>query len=106
MSGESKPRGIVYLMYHELELPGRALCDSEAGYVRYIVGEADFKSQMLWLREGGWSGLSIRQAMAGINSSSVVITFDDGAETDLITAAPILKDAGFMATFYITTGFL
>lgn len=97
---------VVYLMYHELELPGRALCDSDPGYVRYIVSEADFKSQMKWLKEQGWKGCSVTQALPGASSPSVVITFDDGAETDLITAAPILKDAGFGATFYITTGFL
>ena len=27
----------VCLMYHELELPGRAMCHAEAGYVRYVV---------------------------------------------------------------------
>jgi len=28
---------IVFLMYHELELPGRKLSQSEPGYVRYIL---------------------------------------------------------------------
>ena len=97
---------IVYLMYHELELPERSPCDPDPGYVRYVVSAADFKSQINWLKETGWKGLSVRQALAGVNSSSVVITFDDGAETDLIAATPILKNASFGATFYITTGFL
>jgi peptidoglycan/xylan/chitin deacetylase (PgdA/CDA1 family) len=34
----------------------------------------------------------------------VTITFDDGCETDLLVAAPILKEFGFGATFYVTTG--
>ena len=37
---------------------------------------------------------------------TVCITFDDGCETDLLAAAPILKEFGFGATFYITVGFL
>ena len=37
---------------------------------------------------------------------SVCITFDDGCETDLIAAAPVLRESGFSATFYLTAGFL
>ena len=34
----------------------------------------------------------------------MAITFDDGCETDLLAAAPILRQAGFNTTFFITTG--
>ena len=34
----------------------------------------------------------------------MTITFDDGCETDLLVAAPILRQAGFNATFFITWG--
>jgi peptidoglycan/xylan/chitin deacetylase (PgdA/CDA1 family) len=36
----------------------------------------------------------------------VCITFDDGCETDWIAAAPVLREFGFHATFYLTAGFL
>lgn len=97
---------IVFLMYHELELPGRTMVQSEPGYVRYIVKHEDFHSQITWLRENGWMGLSVSEALAYPSGKSVAITFDDGCETDLMTAAPILQDAGYHATSYITTGFL
>jgi peptidoglycan/xylan/chitin deacetylase (PgdA/CDA1 family) len=97
---------IVFLMYHELELPGRAMCQSEPGYVRYIVPEAVFRSQMNWLRQQGWRGLSVGEALKYPAAKSVAITFDDGSETDLIAAAPVLKDIGYNATFYVTSGFL
>src|ERR1017187_8763640 len=97
---------MVYLMFHELELPGRPLCSSESGYVRYVVSESAFRSQISWLRESGWAGLSVGQALEGPRERAVAITFDDGTETDLIVAAPLLKAAGFQATFYITVGFL
>jgi len=99
-------RGIVFLMYHELELPGRALCQSEPGYVRYILSETSFRSQMEWLRQNGWQGLSVSEALTFPTGKSVAITFDDGCETDLIVAAPILKQNGCHATFYVTAGFM
>lgn len=99
-------RGIVFLMYHELGLPGRALAQAEPGYVRYILTATTFRSQIDWLRENGWRGLNIGQALTFPEEKSVAITFDDGCETDVIAAAPILLDAGFHATFYVTAGFL
>src|SRR5436190_1693999 len=97
---------IVFLMYHELELPGRPLCQSEPGYVRYILSRSSFQSQMDWLQQNGWRGLCVSGALNYPAGNSVAITFDDGSETDLITAAPALRERGFNATFYVTTGFL
>jgi peptidoglycan/xylan/chitin deacetylase (PgdA/CDA1 family) len=97
---------IVFLMYHELELPGRTLCQTEPGYVRYILPIDTFHDQMGWLKTSGWRGLSIGEAIRYPAEPSVCITFDDGCETDLIAAAPVLRDFGFKATFYLTTGFL
>lgn len=98
--------GIVFLMYHELELPGRPLIQSDPGYVRYILREATFRSQIDWLRKDGWRGLNVSEALRATAEKSVAITFDDGCETDLLAAAPILREAGFHATFYVTAGFL
>jgi peptidoglycan/xylan/chitin deacetylase (PgdA/CDA1 family) len=98
--------GTVFLMYHELELAGRPLCQSEPGYVRYILPEELFRSQMMWLAQGQWRGLSVSEALEYPSANSVAITFDDGSETDLISAAPILKENGFRATFYVTAGFV
>lgn len=96
----------AFLMYHELELPRRPLCQSEAGYVRYIIPETVFRGQMSWLRQNGWKGLSVGEALSYSSRNSAAITFDDGCETDLIAAAPVLKECGFGATFYVTAGFL
>ena len=98
--------GIVFLMYHELELPMRPLCQAEPGYVRYILTQESFRSQMRWLVQNGWRGLRVGEALAYPSEKSVAITFDDGCETDLIAAAPILKENGLLATFYVTAGFL
>lgn len=97
--------GNLFLMYHELELPRRPLCQSEPGYVRYIVSEADFRSQIRFLRDSGLPVMNVTQSFEA-KEDGIVLTFDDGCETDLLTAAPILKESSFNATFYITTGFL
>jgi peptidoglycan/xylan/chitin deacetylase (PgdA/CDA1 family) len=102
---KSQP-SIVFLMYHELEIPGRPLCSPEPGYVRYAVSEAEFRQQIQHLKEGGYRGASVGQSLEFAAGRSIAITFDDGCETDLLTAAPILRDARFNATFYITAGWL
>ncbi len=97
-------------MYHELEIPGRAPCQSEPGYLRYVLSEADFRSQVLWLKHAGWRGMSVSEALAlktqDADRSSLAFTFDDGCESDFVMAAPILREAGYNATFYVTAGFI
>jgi peptidoglycan/xylan/chitin deacetylase (PgdA/CDA1 family) len=95
---------IVFLMYHELEIVGRPLCSVEPGYARYVLTESGFREQVDYLRNKGWRGLSVGQALAFPDGRNVAITFDDGCETDLLAAAPILQQAGFGATFFVTCG--
>jgi peptidoglycan/xylan/chitin deacetylase (PgdA/CDA1 family) len=97
---------IVFLMYHELELRGRKLCQSDPGYVRYILAIDAFRKQMQWLRDSGFRGLNVSEALAYPSEPSVCITFDDGCETDLIAASPVLREFGFHASFFVTAGFL
>jgi peptidoglycan/xylan/chitin deacetylase (PgdA/CDA1 family) len=97
---------IVFLMYHELEVAGRKRCQSDPGYVRYILPLETFRRQMAWIKESGWRGLNVGEALRYPTEPSVCITFDDGCETDLIAAAPVLHELGFNATFYVTAGFL
>jgi peptidoglycan/xylan/chitin deacetylase (PgdA/CDA1 family) len=105
LRGSNERHGSLYLMYHELEHPPRPLCQSEPGYVRYVVTEADFRRQMQSLQNAGIGGMSVPEALT-FGKVGVAITFDDGCETDLLVAAPILKDAKFGATFYVTVGFM
>ena len=106
-------RGAVLLMYHDLEAPGRPLSRSDPGYGRYVVGLEDFRRHLSRRRAEGVRGLSVGEALpaleaaeAGAGRPRVVFTFDDGCETDLLFAAPLLKDAGFGATFYVTVAHL
>lgn len=101
-----RPDETLYLMYHELETPGRPLCHSEPGYVRYVLSDQSFREQMDWLQRAGIRGLSVSDALTEKRPRGIVITFDDGCASDLNVALPLLKNAGFGATFYITLGFL
>lgn len=103
--------GVVFLMYHELETAGRPLCEDGAGYARYVVGTDDFKQHLSHLQSNGLRGVSVGEALKkgesnAVTTRRVCITFDDGCETDLLFAAPALKEAGFNATFYVTVGHL
>lgn len=98
-------RGTVCLMYHEIELPQRELCDSDPGYAKYALSISNFREQMNLLKRKGTPGINISQMLSN-PGNGVALTFDDGCETDLITAAPLLNDLGFSATFYLTVGFL
>jgi peptidoglycan/xylan/chitin deacetylase (PgdA/CDA1 family) len=99
-------RGTIFLMYHELAQTGRALCNSEPGYTRYVVPASEFRTQMETLAQQGWRGKNVTQAMQSFDGKSVCVTFDDGSESDLLFAAPALKQVGFSATFYITADFV
>lgn len=96
----------IFLMYHELELPHRPVYDSASGYTRYVLPERDFREQMAYLKANGFQGLSVGQALTLAEGSTIAITFDDGCETDLLAAAPILHQNGFRSTFYVTAGWL
>jgi peptidoglycan/xylan/chitin deacetylase (PgdA/CDA1 family) len=98
--------GVVFLMYHELDSPGRTLSQTEPGYLRYIVRLPDFRAQMEWLKTAGWKGVHVSEAIQYFPEKTVALTFDDGCETDLLYSAPLLRQLQFSATFYITTGFL
>jgi peptidoglycan/xylan/chitin deacetylase (PgdA/CDA1 family) len=100
--------GAVYLMYHELGMQGRPPCQDEPGYLRYVVDQNEFRRQLADLAAHGFRGLSVTQALTETNGTgrSVAITFDDGCETDLLAAAPMLSEMGFGATFYVVAGFL
>jgi peptidoglycan/xylan/chitin deacetylase (PgdA/CDA1 family) len=96
--------GVVFLMYHELEGPGRSVRLSDPGYLRYVVHSSEFRSQMDLLKSTGWRGVSVSEAIRTFARNTVAITFDDGCDTDLLLAAPVLREFAFGATFYITTG--
>ncbi|MCA1816667.1 MAG: polysaccharide deacetylase family protein [Acidobacteria bacterium] len=118
-------------MYHELERAPRPLVSDAPGYVRYALAEADFRAHVAALGENGMRGVSVGETLGADDGDDVdqrdgategddaregddvreagsraCLTFDDGCESDCLFAAPILKDAGFNATFYVVSDFV
>jgi len=94
-------------MYHEIEVPNRRLNQDAKGYVHYVLTESSFRDQMKLMADSGFVGRNVTGALGTKASEKVIaITFDDGCETDLLIAAPILKEHSFGATFYIVAGFV
>jgi peptidoglycan/xylan/chitin deacetylase (PgdA/CDA1 family) len=99
---------LIYLMYHELELPFRDICNFDLGYKRYVHTALDFKNQISRLHELNYVGVKVSDSSRHLYSDKkkIVITFDDGCETDLSVAAAILQEFNFNATFYVVAGFV
>lgn len=93
------------LMYHELQRQSRPLAEADPGYVRYVVDESRFAEQLAWLASSGLRGVDLGCARAAAFSAPdhVVVSFDDGCESDWIVAAPLLAARGFDATFYVVS---
>jgi len=97
------------LMYHALSGAGYKYEFSDPGELRYVIDADVFRKQMFWLRQHGFETVSfhdIRNAKNVELEKNVIITFDDGHASNLTIACPILKEFGFNATFFITTGWI
>lgn len=92
---------VPVLTYHKLSRNGTP----DAMTVR----EADFESQMRFLRENGYRVISLDdlfeflQFRRQIPARSVVITFDDGWRSVYDIAWPILRKYGYPATLFVYT---
>jgi len=77
----------------------------------YTLAESDFRAHMERLSSNGYTPVlaedycrCLRDPCAFLPDKCVLITFDDGHESNLTIAVPILREFGFKATFFITTG--
>ena len=93
-------------MYHEIA--GRQDTAS-----RLAVTPEAFASQLAYLREEGFTTISVAKlasALAGepgrLPARPVVITFDDGFADFHGAALPMLRQYGFTATVFVTTGWI
>jgi peptidoglycan/xylan/chitin deacetylase (PgdA/CDA1 family) len=72
------------------------------------VTPSSFSAQMHWLTRLGYTGLAMSDLMPylrGEKKGKVVgITLDDGYQSNVLHALPILKSHGFSATCYVVSG--
>jgi peptidoglycan/xylan/chitin deacetylase (PgdA/CDA1 family) len=99
--------GVPVLMYHKVD----------ANVPRDPVGRdltvepKTFAAQLDWLRKDGIRTLTAAQLVDALARGehprrAVVLTFDDGYADAATTALPLLRAAGAIATFYISSGFV
>jgi len=96
------------LMYHGLAEDGSASSSIGTCDPVYTISPETFQQQMGLLELREYSGRCVRDTVFGNGgpSRSVTLTFDDGNQSDVLSALPVLNSHGFTATFYITTAWI
>jgi len=91
-------------MYHSI-----SSCATQK-FRRYTVSPTAFADQVNWLRDNGFTALTVsqlRSAVEGLRALPhrlVVLTFDDGFADFYKEALPVLLSADFTATVYLVSG--
>lgn len=95
---------VPVLMYHHVgDVPAR-------DPYGLFVTTSTFRAQMQALKDDDWHVIAmpaLSDALAGertLPEKSVVITFDDGNRDTYVTAYPVLKEFGYVATLFVMTG--
>jgi peptidoglycan/xylan/chitin deacetylase (PgdA/CDA1 family) len=98
---------IPILMYHSIQSMPEEKCHP---YFSTVTTPETFKSQMLWLKNEGYSIARLkdidRHLTTQIKNKVAVITFDDGFSDFYANAFPILDSMGFTATVFLPTAFI
>lgn len=103
---QERPSGIAVLLYHRVR--SRAEYDRLVGAERnFSVADDAFEAQLRWLTEAGFTFVNLDD-LAGMLAGErplpqrpVVITFDDGSDSVLSAAVPLLD--GRPAALFVTT---
>lgn len=91
---ESRPRILMYHMVSE-HRPG-------AKFNGLRVPPAMFARQLAWLRDNGYTFVTMSELVqGGLPPKCVAITFDDGYRDNLLQADPLLARYGAKATVYL-----
>jgi peptidoglycan/xylan/chitin deacetylase (PgdA/CDA1 family) len=76
----------------------------------FNVSSADFEKQLMFLRESGYTAVSVMELAEGLSGRAqlpprpIVITFDDGYEDNYTAAFPVLARQKLRGTFFVVTG--
>ena len=87
---------VPILMYHAISPPPPG-----AALPGLFVPEAEFEQQMKWLEDNGYHGVTVGQVYAAWNDGEpiaenpVVISFDDGLQSQYVGARPMLDHLGW-----------
>lgn len=98
--------GVPILMYHDLH-EDAALCES----TDWTLQPEKLREDLIWLRDHGYTTVLPRELAAGrlddgapLPGKCVVLTFDDGYESNFTLAQPILEEYGAKAAVAVIVG--
>lgn len=99
---------VPVMMYHHVREPGPGLAD--AASLRFAVSPVEFEKQLDYLQAQGYSTIDTHALDHAIRTGvplppkSVMLTFDDGWETQFAIVYPLLKARGMVGVFFVHTG--
>ncbi|MBX3378866.1 MAG: polysaccharide deacetylase family protein [Phycisphaeraceae bacterium] len=107
---KAPPESLVVpvMMYHHVREPGPGLAD--AASLRFAVSPVEFEKQLDYLQQNGYTTIDTRTLDCAMQTGeplpprSVMLTFDDGWETQFSIAYPSLKARGMVGVFFVHTG--
>ena len=76
-----------------------------------VISYDNFREQMKYLHDNGYQSIDSEGLIGFLNGrelpeKSVLITFDDGYQSNLTYAYPVLKEYGFHAMIFVMTGYI
>ncbi|HET6279303.1 MAG TPA: polysaccharide deacetylase family protein [Candidatus Polarisedimenticolia bacterium] len=101
-----KPASLTVFMYHDVVEIGAPIDDAHRPYA---ITTDQFRRQLQALARAGITGTRLDRHLdpgAETPGRACVMTFDDGHASNCTHALPILVEAGFRATFFITAGWV
>lgn len=99
------------LMYHGINSDKHKYKHRSEDELYWVTEEDRFHEQLKWIKKEGFKTILLKdvnkiyQKIRPLDKY-IIITFDDGHETDYYNAYPILKEFGFKAEFFITTAWI
>lgn len=99
---------VPILMYHYISVPP---ADADIYRTDLSVTPDNFREQMAYLAENGYTPIDLYQLSAAIADKielpekPIVLTFDDGYLDNYENAFPILQEFGFPGTFFVITDY-
>ena len=107
MSASVKQKALVILGFHKIGEPSAGGWDTW-----FYIPELQFQNQLMHLQASGWEVVDLSTVLLGLERPdslphrSVLITFDDGYQSTLQVAAPVLGKFGYPAVVFVPTDFI